>query len=218
MDAIAGPALPAFAAFASADSTSTWELMADEAALLHPRAVQQRRESFRLGRAAAHAALRAVGRDGEAVLTGDQRQPIWPSGVVGSISHTSTLGVAVVAHDKLSDGVGVDIERLRFAPELWDQVPVREEQDWLRAMPPPQQDRALLALFSAKESVFKAFFPRVGRFFGFESAILQPTPKGFTGHLVAGLDDGYPPDRTFDVPTRWSGKTVITAVVLPRPT
>jgi len=124
----------------------------------------------------------------------------------------------VVADDHLSDGVGIDIETLRFAPELWDQVPVRDEQEWLRALPPPQQDAALLALFSAKESVFKAFFPRVRRFFGFESAILQPTTKGFAGRLVDGLDDGYPPDRTFDIPTRWSGETVITAVVLPRST
>lgn len=211
--------LPSFAAFAVRHGTGEpHNRFADEeAALLHPRAVPDRRNAFHLGREAAHAALAKLGRDDGPILHGNSRDPIWPVGIRGAISHSAHVGVALVAHAAYTDGVGVDIETRRSAPELHDQVPRDEERRWLATMPLAARDDAVMALFSAKETIFKAFFPRVGRFFGFEAASLEPTPHGFRARILADLDPAYPPERTLQVQCRWHGEMVVTWLILPGP-
>lgn len=214
---LAAARVPTFAALAVRTSEDTdSEVCAAEAALLPPRAVSERRETFRLGRLAAHDALHAIGLDTGPVLSGPSREPLWPPGVAGSISHTAAIGVALVAPADRTDGIGVDVEAVRRAPELEAQVPRPEERSWLDAGEPSQRDHQLFALFSAKESVFKAFFPHVGRFFGFEAASLLPTSSGFTGSLVEPIDSRYPPTRTFDIACHWLETTVMTWLILPK--
>lgn len=210
-----GP-LPPFAAFAAHRRAQAHRFEAAESALLTPRTVAGRRAAFRFGRSAAHAALQALGRDDGPILAGSHREPLWPSGVTGSISHTNELGVALVALLVDTDGVGIDIEARRPAPELNDQVPRAEERSWLDRAAPESRDDLLLALFSAKETIFKAFYPRVGTFFGFDAAALQPAAAGFDARLVTGLDPQYPPDRGFEIHCRWFGDLVLTWLILPR--
>lgn len=212
-----GP-LPPFAYFSSAHHSeeSSQALLAEELDLLRPGTVERRRESFRLGRQAAHRALDALGRDNGPILTGENREPIWPDGVVGSITHAAGRGIALVAPSDRSDGVGIDLEARRPAPELTDLVPRDEERSWLDILDIEEHTDALLALFSAKETIYKAFFPRVGAFFGFDAASLIPAQNGFTGHLVDDLDPDYPPQRTFDVWCRWHGDLVLTRLILPK--
>lgn len=209
--------LPAFASFAAKapDDPLSHGYVTQESALLHSRAVPARRRAFRLGRAAAHAALAAIGRDEEPILAGEDRQPLWPSGIFGSISHTAELGVALVAPADHTDGVGLDIEARRDAPELSTQVPRPEERRWLDHALATERDDLLLALFSAKESIFKAFYPRVGAFFGFEAASLEPADDGFAARMIQDLDSDYPPDRIFTVRCQWFGDLVLTWLVLP---
>jgi 4'-phosphopantetheinyl transferase EntD len=209
-------ALPAFASFATAGPLEPPVTGHEDAesTVLHPRAVAARRRSFRLGRAAAHAALATIGRDEGPILAGDDRRPIWPEGVSGSISHTADLGVALAAPADRTDGVGLDIEARRCAPELDTRVPRAEERRWLAGTPAAGRDDLLLALFSAKESIYKAFYPRIQTFFGFEAASLVPGPGGFTARLVVDLDCDYPPERTFPVHVEWHGDRVLTWLVL----
>ena len=210
-------AIPPFAAFAALHPGDPHEPIADvEEALLHPRAVPHRRLAFRRGRSAAHAALGSIGLDSAPILSGPHREPIWPPGVSGSISHAAGIGVALVAPAAFTDGIGVDIEARRHAPELEQQVPRPEEWAWLTSLEPDERSDAVFALFSAKESIFKAFFPRVGSFFGFEAAALRPAAHGFEAHLVHELDAHYPPDRTFAVGCRWFGPLVLTWLILPK--
>jgi len=184
--------------------------------VLHPRAVATRRESFRLGRAVAHTALQGLGRDEGPILSGANREPLWPAGIAGSISHAADVAVALVAPSEQTDGVGIDIEEYRQAPELHDQVPVPAERAWLEATDPAGREELMMALFSAKESIFKAFYPRVGSFFGFEAAALEPSGAGFLARLVIGIDADYPDHRTFPVHCSRHGRLVLTWVVLPR--
>jgi len=209
--------LPASVAFgvAQTEDSPTNRFADHELSLLSPGAVPNRVNAFRLGREAAHRALGQLGRDDRPISTGPNREPIWPPGVVGSISHTSEAGVALTGLLTTTVGLGIDIEARRHAPELRDQVPRPEERSWLNAHHPDEQEALLFALFSAKESIFKAFFPRVERFFGFEAASLKPIPGGFEARLVAPLDQEYPPDRTFTVGCKWEGDVVLTWVILP---
>jgi 4'-phosphopantetheinyl transferase EntD len=187
-----------------------------EQTLLSASTVHARRESFARGRAAAHAALRTLGLDDGPILAGPNREPIWPAGATGSISHAAGFGVALVAPTAYTDGVGVDLEQLRHAPELWDQVPRTEERRWLEQIDSGEQNAMIHALFSAKESVYKAFFPRIGSFFGFEMASMAPVSSGFIGRMSDGLDDEYPSKRSFTITSQWFGDIVLTSLVLPK--
>jgi 4'-phosphopantetheinyl transferase EntD len=187
-----------------------------ELAALHPRTVEARRAAFLAGRTAAHAALADLGRDVPSILAGPMREPLWPDGIVGSVSHAGDVAIAIAAPRERTCGVGIDIEVSRPAPELWDQVPLPGEARWLRAIPDPtERARMLLALFSAKEAIYKAFFPRVGSYFGFEGAVLTPTSTGFTASLAEPIDSGFPPGRTFVVDSAWFGDSVLSWLVLP---
>jgi 4'-phosphopantetheinyl transferase EntD len=60
----------------------------NEAALLPHNVAPRRREEFLLGRCAARLALRKAGlRYDLPVLRGSRREPCWPDGFVGSITH-----------------------------------------------------------------------------------------------------------------------------------
>lgn len=210
--------LPAFASYAvrrvghPANSAT-----ADELAVLHPRTVEGRRAAFVAGRTAAHAALTDLGRDVPGILAGPAREPLWPAGVAASLSHAGEVAVAVAAPLEQTGGIGIDVELTRPAPELWDQVPLAGERDWLRAIDGAgERARMLVALFSAKEAIYKAFYPRVGTYFGFEAAALEPTPHGFTARLVERIDASYPPGRTIRIHSGWFGDLVRSWLVLPR--
>ena len=187
-----------------------------EVAALHPRTVATRRAAFVAGRTASHAALADLNCDVPSILTGPMREPLWPDGVSGSLSHAGDVAIAMAAAHEHAGGVGVDIEKVRPAPELWDQVPLAVERRWLEGLADPAEgDRMLLALFSAKEAIYKAFYPRVGHYFGFEAAALEPTPFGFAASLVEAIDEAFPPGRPFLVNSAWFGDMVRTWLVLP---
>ena len=188
----------------------------DELAVLHPAAVAKRRETFRMGRSAAHRALQTLEADTQPILAGPLRDPRWPDGIVGSISHTDDVGMAIVAPADETDGVGIDIERRRDAPELVGQVLRPEELAWIDDRPADQRSDLVMAVFSAKETIFKAFFPRVRAFFGFEAASLEPLDGGFLARLVIDLDSDYPHDRSFPVRSRWGPEHVVSWLVLPK--
>ena len=209
--------LPAFASYALRRVGDPANTATDaELGVLHPRSVAARRAAFVAGRTAAHAALADIDRDVPSILAGAMRQPLWPSGIAASLSHAGDFAVAMAAPLERTGGVGIDIEVTRPAPELWDQVPRAVEHRWLQAIgDAAERDRMLLALFSAKEALYKAFFPRVGTWFGFEAVALEPTPSGFAAAFVETVDEDYPPDRTFGIHSAWFGEFVRSWLVLP---
>lgn len=215
---IACPAgLPSFAAFASYCPLEPLPaLVPGEEELVTDAMVPVRRESLVKGRAAAHMALDALGIADGPILAGPNREPLWPEGATGSISHAAGFAVALVAPTSQTDGVGIDIEEHRHTPELWDHVPTRDERSWLQELEAQARDRMLTALFSAKESIYKAFYPRRQAFFGFERASLTTGELGFVARLTDGIDRDYPIDRDFEIACRWFGDLVVTALVLPK--
>ncbi len=214
------PALPAHVAAVSLgpEDDIAGDVLSEEQALLHPRTAAARRRDFALGRAAARRALRALGSAAPPIPRGAHREPVWPEGVVGSITHAQGFAVAAVAFRARCGGVGLDLEhRTRFFPELMDQIAFGVERHRLGALPPASRPDAVLEVFAAKEAIYKAFFPRVRRFFGFEAAqVMHGDEDGrLTARLVEPLDPDYPPDRTFRVDRRWFGELVLTWLVLP---
>ncbi len=149
------------------------------------------------------------------VLRGDHREPLWPPGVVGSITHTAGYAVAAVALAEAFGGIGVDLERRRPMTDVKDQIVFGEERSSLEGLAEPELSDRIVAMFSAKESVYKAFFPRIGAFFGFDAVSLQPAAGGFHAGFTSRLDERYPPDRGFLVRVDWYPELVLTGLALP---
>ncbi len=152
--------------------------------LLHPLEEQalgeavspKRRQDFILGRAAARRALEGVGFPvASPVLRGEHREPIWPVGVVGSISHSGGYGVSAVAWQQDIQALGLDIQQIeeRYTDELIARFADPAEFDWVRSDPALRTERAV-KLFSAKESVFKALYPLGRVWFAFDVARMKP--------------------------------------------
>lgn len=139
-------------------------------------AVTKRQAEYFHGRLCARSALQAQGRSG-IVATGSMREPIWPSGIVGSITHSRAIAAAVALPSNICRGVGIDIEDIA-APGVWDALRSSAISDVEYAvldslMPRLDLGRLLTLVFSAKESFFKATFPTIGRYFGFDAIALQ---------------------------------------------
>ncbi len=185
----------------------------DEARALGPRAVDKRRREFAGGRAAARAALGALGFDpAPPVPAAADRAPSWPEEVVGAITHTRTDALAAVARRADCGGLGLDLEHLGGLRrmDVARQVADAAERAWIGV-----DRRRLLALFSAKESIYKALYPRHGRYFSFGAVTLAPTDAGFEARLNEPLGPGYPAGARVPISVRWYGDQVLTAVWLP---
>ena len=129
----------------------------------------KRRLDFAAGRVCARRAMVQLGVDGFPLLVGEKGQPVWPPGIVGSISHCEGYYGAAVARERKIRSVGLDIERLQ---ELNDEfarlVCTRQELDWIQTLPSDQRHVAAVLLFSAKECLYKCQFPLTGQWLDFQ--------------------------------------------------
>jgi 4'-phosphopantetheinyl transferase EntD len=153
------------------------ELFPEEAALLS-RAVDKRRREFTTVRACARAALARLGVAPAPILPGLRGAPGWPEGVVGSMTHCAGYRAAAVARGGGVWTIGIDAEPNETLPDgVLEVVSREEERAWLRGL--MAADSAVhwdRLLFSAKESVYKAWFPLTGRWLGFEDATITVDP------------------------------------------
>lgn len=176
----------------------------------------RRRAQFAAARACARAAMRDLDIDPVAVLpvggTGPMwrtREPSWPTGVVGSLTHTSNFAAAALALSVHVRSVGLDVEPNVELPEgIWDSVHVDGED---RCVTRLADGDATIAgdrlVFSAKEAVFKAWFPLTGRWLGFDECRLDLRADGtFVCRPIATADPEHRLLETFIGRWRVSGQ------------
>jgi enterobactin synthetase component D / holo-[acyl-carrier protein] synthase len=152
------------------------------------KAVDKRRREFITARACARAALARIGVPPGAILRGTKGEPEWPAGAVGSITHCDGYRAAVVARARDMITLGVDAEPHEPLPDgVLGIVASGEEQARLRtlsaAAPDVCWDRLL---FSAKESVYKAWYPLARKWLDFGEAdlVIDPAAGTFTARLL----------------------------------
>jgi 4'-phosphopantetheinyl transferase EntD len=134
-------------------------LLPGEAGLLGPRAVSKRREEFTAGRTCAREALALLGIPRRSILQGKENQPLWPEGVVGSITHCPGYCAAAVASLDRCGGIGIDAEPNKsLPPEVFPLIARQREQDWILNA---NQEKICWdrLLFSIKESIYKVWYP-----------------------------------------------------------
>jgi 4'-phosphopantetheinyl transferase EntD len=115
-----------------------------------------RLEEFAGGRLCARRALGEFGLGNFAVRRNADRTPLWPDGVVGSITHTIGFCGAVVGSREYFAGLGIDAEIVaRVTPDIWSQALTAEDIAQLSGLTSTARERAAAIIFSAKEAFYK---------------------------------------------------------------
>ena len=145
-------------------------------------AVDKRRLEFTTARWCARQAMTRLGRPPAPVLPGPRGEPLWPAGLVGSITHCDGYRAAVLAESSVITTVGIDAEPNEpLVKGVLSVVSLPAERvriaTLLREHPDVHWDRLL---FSAKESVYKAWFPLAERWLDFEDADITFDPLAGT--------------------------------------
>jgi 4'-phosphopantetheinyl transferase EntD len=212
--------LPASVAFAWTTEERIEVPLYDEELLALGHAVDKRRREFVTGRACARQALVQLGFAPCSVPSGPRGEPVWPRGVVGSITHCRGYVACALASRGSLAAVGIDAEpdeplRREILREIVTPDEHRRVTDLSEAWPAVNWDRVW---FSAKEAVYKAWFSLTQRWLGFHDAELRLDRANgrFVAELVA------PCARTDDEAlSSFSGRWLVrdgltlTAVIVP---
>jgi 4'-phosphopantetheinyl transferase EntD len=138
------------------------------------KAVLERVQEFSAGRACARVAMAEFGIRDFPLKMADDRQPIWPEELVGSITHTQGFCAAVAARKKEVAAIGMDCEvDGSVQTELWSAICTRRETGWLRSLPQAQQRSAATLIFTAKEAFYKCQYPLVRERLSFGDAWVE---------------------------------------------
>lgn len=185
------------------------------------RAGEKRRAEFTTVRALARGALARIGVEPAPILPGVKGQPRWPAGVRGSMTHCNGYRAAVVA--RAADGAAVGIDAEPNAPLSGDAlaaITVGAEARHIRELtagaPRVHWGRML---FSAKEAVYKAWFPLTGVRIGFRDAHVTFDPE--SGRFAARILRSVPEIATagpLDIfHGRWAAdeRLMVTAICIP---
>jgi enterobactin synthetase component D len=138
------------------------------------RSVPARRLAFAAGRLCAEHAMQALQGRAQYVARGESGESIWPIGLDGSITHTSTIAAAVVGRKAGRFSLGIDSEVCVSEAGLCDILKVCCTEGERRRLFGGLNDRRVATiLFSAKGSLFKAIHCAVQRFVDFDEAEVE---------------------------------------------
>ncbi|MFG2099238.1 4'-phosphopantetheinyl transferase [Micromonospora echinaurantiaca] len=171
----------------------TGQLLPAERDCLGERAVETRRRDFTAGRVCARRAMAALGLSPAAVPSAADRSPVWPAGVVGTITHTRGYCAAAAARATEVRSVGIDAEQHReLNPGVRRLICLPEEDERCARLPVGTSWPAVL--FSAKETVYKVWHPVVGTWLDFHDALvtLDPEAGTFTARIAPSRLDAAP--------------------------
>jgi enterobactin synthetase component D len=137
------------------------------------RSVAKRQAEFLAGRLCARAALQQLDQLDYIPAIGEDRAPVWPPHISGSITHSTGHAAAIVGHKAQWRGLGMDLENvlgLERAERLAGEILTADELQRMGSLPREQHALLVTLTFSAKESLFKALYPIVHKRFYFEHA------------------------------------------------
>ncbi|WP_314172117.1 4'-phosphopantetheinyl transferase family protein [Streptomyces winkii] len=204
--------------FGNGDGSTYHGLFPEEAAVVS-KAVAKRQREFADVRACARRALGRLGLPPQPLVPGHRGAPRWPEGVVGSMTHCDGYRAAAVTRAADAAGVGIDAEPDGPLPEgVLDVISLPGEREHLRALARSRPEVCWeRLLFSAKESVFKVWYPLAARELDFsEAEIAIDAARGtFSAQLlVEGPDVNGEPLR--GMTGRWAAERglLVTAVFL----
>jgi enterobactin synthetase component D len=137
-------------------------------------AVSRRKAEYLAGRYLSRKLMLNQGLTAVDVPSGLHRQPLWPEDWLGSISHSNHHAVCCLARRSRIELVGIDVESW-LSPELAKEIApsILNEDETQCLIGLGSIARRVTLAFSAKESLFKALYPRVGRYFEFTDVCVR---------------------------------------------
>lgn len=147
--------------------------------------------------------------------------PRWPKSFTGSISHADGNAICCMMPSKIYSAIGIDIETilsLNNATDLASHIVQPKELGLLHGIQTISYVEALTLAFSAKESLYKALYPEVQQFFGFEDAelvMIKTDKQQFTLKLTANLSAKYKKGMLFNGNYCFIGQQIISLIALP---
>ena len=142
-----------------------------------------RLKEFRRGRHCTRQVLQQLQINLPVLRNPDTREPLWPKGIVGSITHSGGWAATAVASTSVATAIGIDLEQIdrSINPGIIRLVCTEDEKIWLSNLDSLQADLGLKTIFSAKESIYKCLFPHCRIPLTFQDATVSVFPdwRGF---------------------------------------
>jgi 4'-phosphopantetheinyl transferase EntD len=181
-------------------------------------AVASRRRDFATVRSCARACLARLGYPPAPILPGVGGAPTWPAGIRGSMTHCAGYAAAAVGPHPQISAIGIDAEPDAPLPDgVLGLIATAAEHDHLAAADGPDGPNWDRLLFSAKEAVYKAWFPLVGGWLDHHDAEISFDPHNRTFTTLLSRDDlilNGRPIHQLHGRWIWERGIVVTAVVL----
>jgi enterobactin synthetase component D / holo-[acyl-carrier protein] synthase len=183
-------------------------------------AIPSRRREFAAARRCAREALVRLGHQPTTIGVGPRREPMWPAGIVGSITHCVGYRAVALGSSDVIRSIGIDAEpHVPLPTGVLDTIAVDADIKHLAALTATDSttcwDRLL---FSAKESIYKAWFPVMRAWLGFEEAtlIFDPAERTFQARVDSAVrrPDGGPAPTSFHGRYLVQDGLIVTAVVV----
>lgn len=166
------------------------DLFSEEASFIL-RAAPKRRSEFCAGRFYARMALAELSLAPHPIPVGKSRAPIWPSDIVGSITHTDEICAVIVARQRDQVSLGLDIEDDKpLATELVSLICLSTELDEIETRKSHADIDLPKLFFVIKEAVYKMYYPIIGHFLDFHDLSVELDLDSST--FVAKLSSSFP--------------------------
>ena len=181
------------------------------------RVVDRRQREFYSGRWSAVCAIESLTGRKDAPDIADDRSPLWPAGLVGSISHTNDWALALVAEADKANRIGIDLESVDAVSKVHGLAEliasayelgllVKTVQTSLMTM-----NELIALMFSAKESLFKALYPQVGVYFDYLDAEIVQVDSGYVEpRLLKALNNTFSKGDSFRIAFLFQDRHVLT--------
>jgi 4'-phosphopantetheinyl transferase EntD len=204
-----------FLAGMSAANPKRTSIHPEEERILSPRACPKKRNEFALGRAAVRHALLELGEDYAPVLRGGYGEPLWPDGILGSITHCWPWAVALVVRSRRPFAIGIDLESLEKTgrADISRVICTAGELDWVRNG--SGSNKRLAMIFSAKETVYKGFYRFCRQYIDFQDVELSwlTERQSFAVSFLRGTKLQFPSLRGCEVRCRCFDDFVFSCMV-----
>jgi 4'-phosphopantetheinyl transferase EntD len=188
------PEIPNIFSFFTEEPVSFDVLWPEETSFTDSFAMERLR-TFSAGRFCARKAMELMGHPAMPIPMGDDRAPVWPAGITGSISHTQGLAGALICSTGHHPSIGLDIERRAAVDRsLWDILFDEQELQFIASAAVP--DELATLFFSLKESYYKMQYPLTHRFLDFRDVRIEYGPEGVQIKRLRSLPEAAPGHRT----------------------
>ena len=174
----------------------------------------KRLAEFAAGREQARRLISTITGTAEPLLVGDYRQPLWPDGIIGSISHSDVYCAVAVAAVTTTSDLGIDVEKLQpLNPEVEDVVLTQSElaataahERWVRTL-----------IFSIKEANYKCCYHMVKAYIDFKQCevVLNHEDGSYQSTIRCNNGSGEP--LAIRVQGRWKVESghIFTSAIIP---